>query len=64
MVEGVPPLPTFHGYHHGMAEKYDFNRRGWVHIYPPHGDIDPSIAADIKGVGFIHRNEHPQLANG
>ncbi len=61
MEAGVPPLPTFHGYHHGMEEKYDFNRRGWTQIYPPRGDLDPAIAADIKEVGFIHRNEHPQL---
>ena len=45
-----------------MDEKYDFNRRGWAHIYPPRGDLDPAIAADIKSMGFIHRNEHPQLA--
>ncbi len=62
MEAGVPPLPTFHGYQHGMDEKYDFNRRGWAHIYPPRGDLDPAIAADIKSMGFIHRNEHPQLA--
>ncbi len=61
MEAGVPPLPQFHGYHHGMEEKYDFNRRGWAHIFPPRGDIDPAIAADIKSMGFIHRNEHPQL---
>ena len=62
MTEGVPPLPTFHGYNNGLGEKYDFNRRGWAQIYPPRGDIDPAIAADIQGLGFIHRNEHPQLA--
>ncbi len=61
METGVPPLPTFHGYHHGMDEKYDFNRRGWVYIFPPRGDIDPAMAADIKSLGFIHRNEHLQL---
>ena len=61
MAEGVPPLPTFHGYRHGLDEKYDFNRRGWVRIYPPDKTIPDDLAADIKELGFIHRNEHPLL---
>ncbi len=64
MAAGVPPLPTFHGYSNGLGEKYDFNRRGWAHIYPPKGPISPDKAADIKAKGFVHRNEHPQLQDG
>ena len=61
MAAGVPPLPTFHGYRSGLCEKYDFNRRGWVNIYPPCESIPADLAADIKALGFVHRNEHPSL---
>ena len=61
MSEGIPALPTFHGYYEGLGEKYDFNRRGWAHIYPPRGEISSDKAADIKFKGYIHRNEHPQF---
>lgn len=62
MEAGVPPLPVFHpGGSGSLAESYDFNRRGWTRIYPPQPEIDPQTVADIKEVGFIHRNEHPQL---
>ena len=63
MEAGIPPLPTFHGYHSGLGEKYDFNRRGWVHIYPPCDEIPADLARDIVELGFIHRNEHPLLQN-
>ena len=65
MARGVTPLPQFHGYHNGMGEKYDFNRRGWAHVYPQGrtNNLPDALAADIRGLGFVHRNEHPALAD-
>lgn len=65
MARGVAPLPQFHGYHNGMVEKYDFNRRGWANVYPGGrtNNLPEALAADIRALGFVHRNEHPALAD-
>ncbi len=63
MTAGAPKLPDFHGYEVGMGESYDLNHRGWRYIYPAGraGQLDDAMTAEIKGYGYIHRNEHPDL---
>ena len=63
MADGAPRLPDFHGYDAGMAESYDLNRRGWRQIYPrgKRGELDEKMKEEIRGYGYAHRNEHPDL---
>jgi len=61
MKEGVPSLPQFHGYHENWEEKYDFNDRGWVHLYPSNipKHLTDDQKSDLDALGYLHRNEHP-----
>ena len=63
MTSGAPKLPDFHGYEVGMAESYDLNHRGWRQIYPrgKRGELDEKMKEEIRGYGYAHRNEHPDL---
>ena len=63
MAAGAPKLPDFHGYNTGMAESYDLNHRGWRQIYPRgrRGELDEKMKEEIRGYGYAHRNEHPDL---
>lgn len=61
MAKGVPQLPDYHGYHVGYGESYDFNHRGWAHVYPNAKPIPKGHLEDIRRMGYIHRNEHPDL---
>lgn len=61
--EGAPKLPDYHGYQVGMGESYDLNHRGWEQVYPRgrKGQLTEAMKDEIKGYGYIHRNEHPDL---
>lgn len=63
MTAGAPKLPDYHGYHVGMDESYDINHRGWRYVYPggKAGTLDEEMKEEIRGYGYIHRNEHPDL---
>ena len=61
--DGAPKLPDYHGYQVGMGESYDLNHRGWEQVYPRgrKGQLTEAMKDEIKGYGYIHRNEHPDL---
>lgn len=61
--DGAPKLPDYHGYQVGMGESYDLNHRGWEQVYPRgrKGQLTGAMKDEIKGYGYIHRNEHPDL---
>lgn len=66
MKAGAPKLPDFHGYSVSLAESYDLNSRGWLKVYPggKAGTLSDEMKAEIRGYGYIHRNEHPDLQDG
>jgi len=66
MKKGAPSLPQYHGYQTGFGESYDLNHRGWVHIYPRgrKDTLKRELAEELKGYGYLHRNEHPDLQDG
>jgi len=63
MKAGVPENPTFHPGGNWVEEAFDFNRRGWLNLYP-HGeerDLTPTEIEQIDSQGFVFRNGHRSL---
>ena len=63
MEAGVPENPTFHPGGNQIEDAFDFNRRGWVNLYP-HGEnreLTPTEIEQINSQGFIMRNGHRSL---
>ena len=63
MEAGVPGNPTFHRGGNPMEDAFDFNSRGWAHLYP-HGenkDLTPEEIGYIRASGYEMRNPHRSL---
>ena len=63
MRKGVPENPTFHPGGNPMEDAFDFNRRGWVHLYP-HGEqreLTDEEKEYIRAEGYEMRNPHRSL---
>ena len=63
MRRGVPDNPTFHAGGNYIEDAFDFNRRGWAHLYP-HGEERELTRAEVEQInsqGFVLRNGHRSL---
>ena len=63
MKSGVPDNPVFHDGGNFIEDAFDFNRRGWVSLYP-HGEeheLTPTEIEQIRSQGFVLRNAHRSL---
>ena len=66
MRRGVPEYPTFHPGGNFIEDAFDFNRRGWVNLYP-HGEehvLTEQEKEHIRSQGFILRVGHRDLMDG
>ena len=63
MKAGAPANPMFHSGGNPMEDAFDFNRRGWVHLYPRGEDRDLTEAEKehIRASGYEMRNGHRSL---
>ncbi len=66
MRRGVPEYPTFHPGGNFIEDAFDFNRRGWVHLYPRGEEhvLTEQEKEQIRSQGFILRVGHRDLMDG
>ena len=66
MRRGVPEYPTFHPGGNYIEDAFDFNRRGWVNLYPRGEEhaLTEQEKEHIRSQGFVLRVGHRDLMNG